>query len=110
MFLGVLWWDVREARQEVDAAEARGADAGIVANLRAALDQCERDGDVDSAQAIGSYAARLGQGGAYTVKTPTDVVVEESVDAARTVKAAAMGAELVAVAALAVLVVLAVRR
>lgn len=110
MFLGILWWDLREARQEVDAAEARGARAGVVANLRAALDQCERDGDVASAQAIARYAARLSAEGPYTVDTPADVVVKEGLAAAETVKSAAMGTELVAVAVLAVLVVLAVRR
>ena len=109
-YTGVLWWDLRVARGEVDAAEARGADRGIIANLRATLDQCERDRDDDSARAVGTYAARLGAAGAYTVETPADVVVQEGLDAAKTVKSAAAQTESVAFVALVLLAIIALRR
>lgn len=109
MFLGILWWDLRVARDEVDAAEARGVSPGIIANLRATLDQCERDNDDASAQDVARYAARLGPGGSNTVETPADVVVSGALDTARAVKSAAEGTELVAVAVLVVVVLVALR-
>lgn len=110
MFVGVLWWDLSQARQDVDAAEKRGADPGIIATLRITLDQCERDGDDDSAQAVGTYAARLGPAGAYSVQTGADVVVQSGLNAAETVKAATTsGFHTVSVLLLVAVAVLAVR-
>lgn len=83
MLTGLLWLDVLDATAEIDAAEARGVDPGVIRNLRDALAQAERDGDDDSVWAISQAAARWGPAGSQTVQTPTDVVVGGAVDVAR---------------------------
>ena len=93
---------VASASRSIDTAEKNGADAGVIRTLRQTLAQCESDHDVDSAWAIDAYASRLGAGGAYAVQTPADVAVQQGLDAAKAVKTAATGTELVLVAILVV--------
>ena len=70
------WWDQAtkltggiydRARAEVRAAAERGAPASQVTEWNATLDQCEKDGDTDSAEGVAQYAREYAATGAFTV-------------------------------------------
>lgn len=99
MFLAYSLWD---ARTEIDGAEARGADAGVIRQLRDTLAQCEADGDAATADAIARYAARLGPAGPYTRDTAADVAVGAGLEVARAAQWTTSAVALLVVAAVVV--------
>ena len=109
MLVGIMFIDEKDARSEIEAARERGVDAHLLELLTRTLDQAVADDDDESVQAISQYVARLGPGGAYTVDTPADVVVEKGLAAARSVESAAAYTEVAIAAVLLLAAVVALR-